>query len=166
MTDEKKSALQAVKAAERAWESAAKKASASREKYLELQRDANAAARALAHARTNPALFDDDPTSVVLPSDMPPAPPTPKLAVVEDAGDTPPEPEPWQDADIDADTPPWEEPVAAPEPEAKPRTRRVGQRRTKVEPPTPEPLSAPEPIATPAYAPDGTIIDETFDQPF
>jgi hypothetical protein len=65
MTDARKAAEAAVKTAERAYESSAKKADAALEKAKELNAERNRAARALNHALANPDLFDDDPLSVV-----------------------------------------------------------------------------------------------------
>lgn len=65
--DDRKAAEAAVKSAEKAFDSASKKAETARQKYAEAQGVANAAARALDHARTNPALFDDDPLRPVTP---------------------------------------------------------------------------------------------------
>ena len=64
----RKAAESEVKKAEKAFEAASKKASNEREKYAALQAEANRAARALAHAKTNPDLFDDDPLAVVMPT--------------------------------------------------------------------------------------------------
>lgn len=66
-TAAQKAALATVKSAEKAYASAEKKSSAARERYLELQADTNRKARELAHARTNPDLYDDDPLTVVSP---------------------------------------------------------------------------------------------------
>jgi len=70
MTDPtaRKAAEAVVKTARKAYDSAAKKAESARQKYAELQGEANRAARVLAHASTNPDLFDDDPLSVVFPA--------------------------------------------------------------------------------------------------
>lgn len=67
MTDAKKQAEAVVKAAQKAYDAAAKKADDALAKYRPLRADANRKARELAHAETNPDLFDDDPLTVVAP---------------------------------------------------------------------------------------------------
>jgi hypothetical protein len=70
VSDEKKAATAAVTAAERAYNSAKKKADAALEKAREAVAASNVAARALVHARSNPALFDDDPLVLVDPDQV------------------------------------------------------------------------------------------------
>jgi hypothetical protein len=70
VSDEKKAATAAVTAAERAYSSAKKKADTALEKAREAVAASNVAARALVHARSNPALFDDDPLVLVDPDQV------------------------------------------------------------------------------------------------
>lgn len=67
-TAEQKAAESRLKAAEKAHAAAAKKADDALEKYRPLRAAANRAARALAHAKTDPDLFQDDDLEIVLPA--------------------------------------------------------------------------------------------------
>lgn len=168
MTEDRKAAEAAVKAAERAYDGAAKKADTAREKYVELNVIRNTAARALAHARTHPALFDDDPLLVVDPAaGVNPSPVRvtgntftatvdtketvihrlPQPTTPQDVATYVAPPAPVADVthleeappETDA-TPPWQQPAVAPE---APKTRRVGSRRKKAD----EPVAVEQPVA-------------------
>lgn len=65
MTDSRKQAEAVVKAAEKAYTAAAKKADDALAKYRPLRAAANRAARELAYAKSHPDLFDDDDLAVI-----------------------------------------------------------------------------------------------------
>lgn len=180
-----KAAIAAVKAAEKAYASSQKKSSAAREKYLELQADTNRKARELAHARTNPDLYDDDPLTVVSPGqnltgtteesasiEVVPSPALPAQevaqAVAEKTAAQPPappapRPAPVEEPDDTAlaggddgdDSDPWEQ-VAAPAPAAPAKRRRSKAQQ-----------AAAEAIAeqAPAAEPDQGDDDGSYDPP-
>lgn len=181
---ERKDAEAEVKKAEKIWAAAAKKSDTAREKYAELQRETNAAARYLAHVRTDPILFDDDPLTVVEPGDRGKAhgldvgsatvtifnterpvrdvadaskivaPPTP-------AGPPQAESQARVEPDeppADNETPNWEQPA---EPAAKPaRKRRIAAKKPADQPPAPQ--VAPEQPADP-FGEDDEAPPQVFD---
>lgn len=181
MTDQKTAAAE-LKKAQKAWETADKKAKADREKYLVSQAAANQAARELDWAAANPALFADEPLDVVQPRPVAPpltlsisgnvfagpppggeaakyvipAPSKPAQIVVEDNTLTSIIPGSGGDE-------PWEQPVlvqqgASPtEEKAPPKRRRTAKAKEEGEPtpiaPEAPPWEQPTPSAPPAQQP-------------